>query len=711
MGEQGKYHGQRLKERDVLRLYAAGERDFQSTTLRDCNFRSADLSGADFSGTDIRGTNFSKSILHETIFDNCKSGLLAHQIIYAALASTITLLIFGIVSYSTGHASGIFLERENIRSLSTIFAFLGIVLTSLFFPTLKNNYTETRLTLTRSIKLVQTSIISLLSGVITITLSCLLSFYNEQLSTTLFFCTFLLLLLALASARDFTTFYFLLYFSASSFLGFFLQTYRTYGIPDLFDYIALITWYFAFAFLLPLLITYSILYYSLGFTRIPFFLFDITFFGSTSFRGADLAKASFLNSDIFGTDFSRAIINNTIFSNAKRFEWARFSATALISRKALNLIVHRNGFQGQYSGIDLAGLNLQAANLSYANLSDSRLNGTNLSGANLTWANLTKAQLVGADLSRARLTGACLEAWNIDETTVLEDIDCLYVFLKETPDVHGNRERRPHNPDKDFAPGDFEKLFKEMLDTVQILIRNGINPESFKAALQHLMDHHPGITPDSIQGFERKGKDVLVTLQVREGADKGSIEQTWEKVYEARLQAAATRAQLDAEQRRADDVKEVALGFSKFLSSFQINNMNNPINAGDSSFYAGGDVNLSGSTLNLGEISGQVSNQINQLPDVAPDPGKPSLKDLLTQLQQAVETDPELSDIEKKEALGEVAKLAEAGSNPTENAMQRMVKRAADNLKSIAEPLTEASNLAEACKKLLPLILPLFALL
>jgi hypothetical protein len=138
-----------------------------------------------------------------------------------------------------------------------------------------------------------------------------------------------------------------------------------------------------------------------------------------------------------------------------------------------------------------------------------------------------------------------------------------------------------------------------------------------------------------------------------------------------------------------------------------MNQSNNPnITTGDGSFYAGGDVNLSGSTINLGEISGQVSNQINQLPDAAPD--QPSLKDLLTQLQAAVEADTELSEVEKKEALGEVAKLAEAGSQPKEGAMQRMAKRATAALKSITEPLSDASKLATACKTLLPMILSVF---
>ena len=40
--------------------------------------------------------------------------------------------------------------------------------------------------------------------------------------------------------------------------------------------------------------------------------------------------------------------------------------------------------------------------------------------------------------------------------------------------------------------------------------------------------------------------------------------------------------------------------------------------------------------------------------------------------------------------------------------MQRIAKRAAANLKAIAEPLSEASKLAEVCKNLLPMIVALF---
>jgi hypothetical protein len=249
-----------------------------------------------------------------------------------------------------------------------------------------------------------------------------------------------------------------------------------------------------------------------------------------------------------------------------------------------------------------------------------------------------------------------------------------------------------------------------MLDTVQLLIRNGVNPDSFKAAFQSIVEAHPDITADSIQGFERKGEDVLVTIQVPEGTNKADIERTWDEVYEARLTAATAAAQLEAEKRRADDIKDISLGFSRFLSSFQLNNMNNPINTSDGSFYAGGDVTLSGSTLNLGQISGQVTNQINQIPAPAT-PNQPDLRNILNQLKTAVEGDNELSDDEKAEALQAVARIATAGTEPNPDGKTKgIVKRATATLKGMTETLTDASKLADACTKLLPLVLSLFTL-
>ena len=433
--------------------------------------------------------------------------------------------------------------------------------------------------------------------------------------------------------------------------------------------------------------------------------------GGTTFSGADLTGASFTHAHLKSTSFNDSrqhltVLTHVRWHDAQKLDRARLGTSHLQDPRVRALLTSLNGVDQDLTNADLQGTNLAGAQLHRITLKGANLNGATLAGAELHGANLTEAQCIGTDFTAAHLTGACLEAWNIDDTTVFQDIDCQYVFLKAEPDAQGNRERRPHNPDKTFQPGDFEKFFKEMLDTVQILIRNGVDPAAFKAAFEQVMADNPAITRESVQAMEKQGDDVLLTLQVPEGTDKAQVERSWDGGYQRGLKEGYTSGLLEGQTQRANDVKEVALGFGQLLSSIQINNMNNPINTGNGGFINTGS--MEGNVVNLGELSGQVTVQINQLPDTAPDSDQPSLKDLLTQLQQATDTDTELSEIEKAEALGEVAKLAKAGTNPKDNAMRRMAKRATDALKSITEPLTEASKLAEVCKALLPTILTLF---
>ena len=204
----------------------------------------------------------------------------------------------------------------------------------------------------------------------------------------------------------------------------------------------------------------------------------------------------------------------------------------------------------------------------------------------------------------------------------------------------------------------------------------------------------------------------MVEIAVSPQTDKGAFEQDFDELHNLKLKMARVQGLLEGERKRADTLEAIVLNPNAAnivnVNTTAMNNSNNPsISAADGSFVNTGD-NLQGSVINLGEISGQVDNQINQLPDTAPSADQRSLKDLLMELQAAIEAETELSDVEKKEALGEVGKLAEAGTKPQDNAMQRVAKRAAANLKSITEPLTEASNLVTVCQSLLPLILAVF---
>jgi len=70
MSDRGKYHGHRLKAKDVLRLYASGERDFRGAILRGCNFQNAFLRGCKFDHADLSETNFSRADICSVQFDN-----------------------------------------------------------------------------------------------------------------------------------------------------------------------------------------------------------------------------------------------------------------------------------------------------------------------------------------------------------------------------------------------------------------------------------------------------------------------------------------------------------------------------------------------------------------------------------------------------------------------------------------------------------------
>jgi hypothetical protein len=86
-----------------------------------------------------------------------------------------------------------------------------------------------------------------------------------------------------------------------------------------------------------------------------------------------------------------------------------------------------------------------------------------------------------------------------------------------------------------------------MLDTVQILIRNGVDPDAFRTAFEQVMAENPAITRESIQAMEKQGDDVLLTLQVPEGTDKAQVERSWDQGYQLGLKAGYTSGLLEGQ--------------------------------------------------------------------------------------------------------------------------------------------------------------------
>jgi len=113
--------------------------------------------------------------------------------------------------------------------------------------------------------------------------------------------------------------------------------------------------------------------------------------------------------------------------------------------------------------------------------------------------------------------------------------------------------------------------------------------------------------------------------------------------------------------------------------------------------------------MSLGDISGTVANVINELPSTSKT-DKPGIKELLEQLKTAIESESNLSNEDKADALEHIQTLAEVGQNPKEIAVQKPAKTAIQALKGIFSSLPDVAKLAEAGKILIRLIAHIFAL-
>jgi uncharacterized protein YjbI with pentapeptide repeats len=441
--------------------------------------------------------------------------------------------------------------------------------------------------------------------------------------------------------------------------------------------------------------------------------------GGTSFRGADLTSANFTDATLKSTNFSpsqkkQTTLANTCWLRAKRLDRAITDSSILSDSAVCDLLVTGNGRNKSYIGANLYSAYLNGANLEGANLEGANLSHATLQQAHLKDTNLTKVLATGADFTDVYLTGACLESWTTDHTTILENIDCQFVFLLKKTNTLGSRERCPHDPNRVFEKGDFEKLHRKIRDTVQLLLRDGINPEAFTTAFQKLMAENPDITCDSILSIERKDADVLITIKVSADSDKAKVEQQFMDPYQASLEALKNAALLESEQRHNQDLKELALkqaenfNISQLLSNFTIiagdrtimtDNKNQGITAGDGSFINTGPQTLSNSLINL---SGNVSDALNRLADS--DPSQAKLKFLLAQLITAIETDPDLPAPDKNDALEQVGILATLGSNLQQPDQSGLGRKAIKILKGTVAMLPSTATLVKAIRELLPAI-------
>lgn len=444
--------------------------------------------------------------------------------------------------------------------------------------------------------------------------------------------------------------------------------------------------------------------------------------GATSLRGLNLTDVCFDNSDLSYVDFREANLTRTSFKNVKGLKFARLQGTILENPKIRKLVSNPNiGF-----GEDFTDANMKGANLRKADLRE---------------AILVRAQLLDADLSYANLTDACIQDWNINHNTRFTGVECKRIYLKRSPSGHF---LEPKPDSGEFLPGEFEKWVTDIRDTIDLIFQNGLNWRAFAFSLTQTAIDHNGLDL-AVRSIENKGDGVVVAkVGVSLETNKTAIHQQMSGHYQEAVTAIESGYELalrakDEEidrltqfyDKQQQFIQGLVTGIAETKGQVLIQGEGNRVylmdQAGDimessnQNVNAGGNVDLSsggrvsiggdmsGSTVNLGELSGQVSSTIQQLHDIKTGDAQ-ELAQILGRLQQAIESDIALTPDQKQQALEAVSTLAEEGNKPPEQRTAKFCTMAVNALKGLTSTLTDASKLAEVVKMLLPTLTGLFGL-
>jgi uncharacterized protein YjbI with pentapeptide repeats len=705
-----------MKAAAVIEQYKNGRRDFRGESLRDGNFRGADLAGADFSGCDIRGANFSRANLTGVKFAGAKAGLPKRWLVILLGLALVLIVVSSFFSSAAAYLVGLIFDSSSTENQVAGWSIL-ILLICFCAVTWRKNILAGALAVALAVVFAVALAVALalagaVAGVLAVTLALAVAGAVAGAGAVA-----VAVAVAGAGAGAGAGAVAVAGAGAVAVAG------AVAGVVAVAVAVALAgedavsgavsgAGAGAGAVARAVAGALTLLFCWLGWLtlkqehRDPWLRKIVIAFaaiGGTSFFQANLTATDFTGATLKSTNFNQAILNKTIFKQAIKLELARPGHTLLANPQVREFLIDsRTGSgkdfaQANLRAAYLEGANLQAANLRLADISEASLQYANLAGANLTEVNA-----VNADLRHATLTGACVENWNIDATTQLDEVDCQYIYL-----LNGQKERRPSSGE--FQPGEFTKLFAEMFDTVDLIFRNGVDWKAFIAALKIVQVQNED-TPLQVQSIANKGDGVIVVkVHVPPDTDKEKIHQEFNQNYQ--LQLAAIEAQYKAQLTAKET--EIAIYRQQSVDMMEITKTlaNRPIHVEAKAMSHSNDSSpnitirdINNSAVNFGEIIGDVTNTINQIAADA-SPENAQLKALLQELTQAIEIDSHLDEEEKAEAANQVKKIAQASQNPDDAGLQKKAQRAVNFLETIAKALEPASKLAQACQTALPIIL------
>ncbi|MGB3295308.1 MAG: pentapeptide repeat-containing protein, partial [Phormidesmis sp.] len=222
----------------------------------------------------------------------------------------------------------------------------------------------------------------------------------------------------------------------------------------------------------------------------------IASFGGTRFRHANLTDADFTEATLKSVDFRAARLTRTYWFRARQLHCARLEGTCLESTAIQRLVVTQNGQDQNHDYSNLRGINLQNAQLSGISLIGADLSESSLHHADLSRAKLVKTQLYGANLTGACLTGAFIQDWAIATDTLLNQVDCEYVYMRLPTTDNPDAWRKPDNRNETFKAGDFSDFIAPIVKTLDLYRHQNVDPRQMASTFKTLdFYHYQGIDP------------------------------------------------------------------------------------------------------------------------------------------------------------------------------------------------------------------------
>ncbi len=524
------------------------------------SFKNQDLTGADFSFADIRGADFSGANLTEAKFNYTLAGLTKFQVIRIFILVVILSMVAAMAVYVAGYIPIKFILNQTNQSIPIYISIAILIVQELgnigfLVVTIRQGIQKAIGYLLPVISLMIITIpILTVFGISEYRVIEWLIFLGGCLSFLGIFVLIFSLSLAVALAEIISGKWFANIVVSGTLLltiaGIITRVLHDYNQDNITPWWVVIILAIAISLTLILIAEYlakKILAEDENNLFILKFAVAIGTIGGTCFRNANLTDVDFSHAILKSTNFRFANATRTFWRETKYLKFARVEGTILEDIKIRDLLITGWGKDQQYKEANLRGANLISADLSNANLKLADLGEASLQAANLNNANLTEALAIGTNFTTAQMTGTCLESWNINHTTILDNVESKYIYLLEKPlPETDDRERRPSSGY--FQEGDFTELFQEVLNTVDLIFRNGVDAKAFMSSFQQVQVENEDI-PMKIKSMENRGDGVvIIRIDLPPKTNKEKIHREFMQFYNENLRVLEEKYQKELEE-------------------------------------------------------------------------------------------------------------------------------------------------------------------